>query len=164
MTTLTARELMTREVLTVGEDMPVSELAAFFAENEITGTAVINEHRRLVGVVSLTDIAARTGERSDIVRNELDPHLDVRGWEEIYNREEVAGLHVEQTDLAVRDIMNPAVYAVSEDTRASDIAEKMLRGPLHRVFVIRGDELTGVISTFDFLRVFVDDSALAATG
>lgn len=163
-TNMTARELMTPHVLTVGEEMPVAELAAFFAENEITGAAVTNERGKLVGVVSLTDVAARGGARSHIVRSEFAPDLSLRGWEEIYNREEVAGLHVEHAELSVRDIMNPAVYTVSEDTAISEVAEKMLRGPLHRIFVARGDELAGVISTFDFLKLFADGYSTAAAG
>lgn len=159
-----ARDLMTREILTVYEDMPVTELAAFFAENQITGTAVIDEQRKLVGVVSLSDIATRAGESKTIVRNELDPNLDVRGWEEIYNREEVAGLHIEHADLLVRDVMSRAAWAVSENTEISRVAEKMLHGPLHRLFVTRGDELTGVISTFDFLRLFAGDTSVSAAG
>lgn len=163
MTTITARELMTREVLTVSEDMPVTDLAAFFAENEITGAAVTNAREKLIGVVSLGDIAARVGESSDIVRSEFDPDFYVRGWEEIYNREEIAGLHVEHVDLLVRDVMNPSLYTVSEDTPVSKVAEKMLQSRLHRVFVTRGEALKGIISTSDFLRLFVAVPMAAVT-
>ncbi len=157
-TTMTARELMTRDVLTVREDMPVAELASFLAGNGITGAAVTKDQGRLVGVVSLADVAAHAGERTDIVGGEFHPDSDIRGWEDIYNREEVTGLHVEHSDLLVRDVMNPAVFTVPEDTEIADIAEKMLRGRLHRIFVSRGDQLAGVISTSDFLRLFVDQN------
>ncbi len=164
MTTMTARELMTRDVLTVREDMPVTELASFLTDNGITGAAVTKDQGRLVGVVSLADVAAHAGERTDIVRGEFHPDSDVRGWEEIYNREEVAGLHVEHSDLLVRDVMNPAVFTLPEDTEIAEVAEKMLRGRLHRIFVSRGDELTGIISTSDFLRLFVGDHSASSAG
>ncbi len=164
MTSMMARELMTRGVLTVSESMPVAELAAFFTENEITGAAVINQDGALVGAVSLFDVAAHANQRSNIVRNELNPDVDVRGWEEIYNREEIAGLNIEQMDLLVSDVMNPAVYAVTEETQLAEIAQKMLQLRLHRIFVTRGDELTGIISTIDFLRLFVDETSAPGLG
>ena len=105
----------------------------------------------------MNDVAAHSGERSDIVRDESQPDFYVRGWEEIYNREEVAGLHIEHSELLVRDILNPAVYSVPEDTEVSEVAEEMIRGRLHRMFVSRGDELAGIISTSDFMRLFVAD-------
>ena len=160
MTTLTAREFMTRDVLTVHEEMSVAELAVFLAENEITGAAVRNDQGRLVGVVSLADIAACSGERSDIVRGEFQPDFYVRGWEDIYNREEIAGLHVEHSERLVRDVMNSAVYTVPEDTEIAEVAQKMLRVRLHRMFVTRGDKLTGIISTSDFLKLFVGENSV----
>ena len=50
MTTITARELMTPDIATVREDMPVAELASFLAEKGITGAGVKNDQGRLVGV------------------------------------------------------------------------------------------------------------------
>ncbi len=157
MKTMKARDLMTRYVLTVTESMQVAELASFFTENEITGAAVKNAQGKLVGVVSLSDLAMHASKRDDIVRSEFNPDFYVRGWEEIYNREEVAGLHVEQMDVLIRDVMNPAVYSVTEDTQIAEIAQRMLELRIHRMFVMRGDELTGIVSTTDFLRLFVDE-------
>jgi CBS domain-containing protein len=158
MTRLTAHEMMTPNVLTARDDMSVAELVSFLSENAITGTAVRDDEGRLVGVVSLTDIAASTGTRADIVADADQPDLQLRGWEDIYNREEIVGLHVEHVDLTVSEIMSPTVQSVSEDANISEVAQEMLVGRVHRLFVTRGDELVCVISTSDFLSLFIDKS------
>ena len=55
--TFNAADLMTPNVLWVHQDMAVSELADFLAENEISGVPVLDENDEPVGVVSATDIA-----------------------------------------------------------------------------------------------------------
>ena len=67
---ITAADLMSPEVLTVREDLPVADLAAFLMRHDITGAPVVDAEGRLVGVVSVVDIAdlvsraVRTGSRS----------------------------------------------------------------------------------------------------
>ena len=51
MKTTRAREVMTREVVTVLEDLPVSELARILSEHRILGAPVVDRKDRLVGVV-----------------------------------------------------------------------------------------------------------------
>ena len=57
---LTAKDVMTREVLAVGADWPLERLADFPVENSISGAPVTSEDGRLLGVVSVTDIVRHT--------------------------------------------------------------------------------------------------------
>ena len=67
---ITASDLMNPEVLTVRDDMTVRELAAFLIENEISGAPVADAEERLVGVVSLVDVAAvASGEGPRLARD-----------------------------------------------------------------------------------------------
>ncbi len=158
MTKLTARDLMTPDVLSVREDMTVGELATFLIDNEITGAVVKDEGGRPLGVVSVVDIAANVRERTEIGRSAPQPSFYVRGWEENYSKEEMLGLHIDNVELLVRDIMNRTVYSVSEDAPLSEVARKLLGGHLHRIVVTRKGELMGIISTSDFLKLFLDES------
>ncbi len=152
---MTARDLMTPDVLTVREDMSVTELTTFLIDHEITGTAVLNEESRPVGVVSMADIAAQAGERGEIARDKSHPDFYVRGWEEIQDEREMVGLHIENVDLLVRDIMNSTVYSVADDARISEVARMMLGGHLHRILVTREGSLVGIISSSDFMKLFL---------
>lgn len=120
---ITATDLMNSDVLTVRDDLPVSELADFLIDNDITGAPVVDRDGGLVGVVSLVDIVA---------------------------------LEEDEDDLLVSDIMSPDVVSVEEDATVSEIALRMLRDHLHRVLVVRDDEILGIISTSDLLGLLVD--------
>ena len=50
---IVAKDLMSSDVLTVREDLPVRELANFFLDNEITGAPVEGTDGTVVGVVSV---------------------------------------------------------------------------------------------------------------
>jgi CBS domain-containing protein len=54
---ITAADLMNPKVLAVRDDLTLRELAAFLIRNQITGAPVEDGSGRLVGVVSMVDIA-----------------------------------------------------------------------------------------------------------
>jgi CBS domain-containing protein len=54
---LTAADLMSRAVVTVGADMPLREAAVYLARREVHGAPVVDDVGRCVGVLSVTDLA-----------------------------------------------------------------------------------------------------------
>ena len=110
---IVARDLMTPQVLSVGEDQRLSELATFLTDHQITGVAVRNEAGQFVGVVSATDVAAATASGGDqLTRDRSRPDFYIRGWEETLAEEELEGVHLEADGVRVRDIMTPHIYSV----------------------------------------------------
>jgi CBS domain-containing protein len=55
--TLTAGDMMSREVETVGADLPLREAATRLARREVHGAPVVDDAGRCVGVLSVTDLA-----------------------------------------------------------------------------------------------------------
>jgi CBS domain-containing protein len=153
---LTARDVMNPQVLTVRVDLTVRELAAFLTENQISGAPVIDHHGRLVGVVSLTDVAANDVERPDVADDRSSPGLAVRGWEERMNPEDIRALHIESDDLLVRDIMTPTVYTVPEETEVAKVAQSMVAGRIHRVFVTSGGRVVGIVTSLDLVGLLTE--------
>lgn len=154
---IVARDVMTPHVLSVNENLRLSELAAFLVDHEITGAVVRDEKGNNVGVVSVTDVTAAAsagGER--ITRDRSRPDFYVRGWEGDLAEEELSGLHLEEDGVRARDVMNPEIYSVDADTPVSEVADTMLKGHLHRLLVTENDELVGVISTSDLLGLLVE--------
>jgi len=158
MKTLTARDVMNPEVLTVRVDLTVRELAAFLTENQISGAPVVNREGRLVGVVSLTDVAENDTDRSDLMSDHSNPGDAVRGWEDRMNPEDVRPMHLESSDLLVRDIMTPTVYTVPEDTPVPKIAHAMIAGSIHRLLVTRQGRVVGIVTSLDLVRLLADDA------
>ena len=154
---ITAADLMNPEVLTVPENMTVRELARFLTDNQITGAPVEDENGKLVGVVSVVDIAAVTSDASDLSDDRSSPDFFVRGWEDAIAAEEIRDFRVDDEDLLVGEIMTPTVYSVGEDAPVSEVASLMLRGHLHRVLVTRDERPIGIVSTSDLLGLLVEE-------
>ena len=154
---ITASDLMNPEVLTVRDDMTVRELAAFLIESEISGAPVSDPQGRLVGVVSLVDIAAAaSGEGGRLARNGSAFFIDDE-WGDGLDEEDVEDLPPDHDRLRVADIMNPEIYSVREDATVSQIASMMLNGHIHRLLVTREDRAVGVITTSDLLGLLVGE-------
>jgi len=119
----TARDVMTKEVLTVNADLSLDELAVFLDRHRISGAPVL-EDEAMVGVVSIRDLARVWHDRPSVKRS-----------------------------MRVRDVMTPVVFSVHEQTELADVAETMVRGRIHRVVVLRGRSPVGIVSSLDLLRL-----------
>ena len=154
---ITVSDVMNSDVLAAEADWPLDRLADFLVDNSISGAPVTAADGELVGVVSMTDIVRQnriTGATSgaetthDVYLFELERHM---------SQEEIKLFHTQyESPVQVRDIMTPMIFEVSEDTRIQEVAETMLKGNIHRVFVTRGKKLTGIVTTLDMLRVIRD--------
>lgn len=150
----TAADLMTREVLTVHQDLGVRELADFLEENEISGAPVVDEDGKPIGVVTVTDIAERGAAEPDVAPDRSNPSFFVRSFDEQLDLEELRTFHLENENLLVRDIMTPTVLSVPADLPASEIAREMRASRIHRMFVTDlGGRLIGVVSALDLLKL-----------
>jgi CBS domain-containing protein len=152
---ITASDLMNPEVLTVQEDMTVRDLASFLIDNEISGAPVADADGRLVGVVSLVDVATVTSGES---RRPVDGSAFFGpSWDEGLDEEEMEDLPLDQEGLRAADIMTPQIFSVPEDATVSQIASLMLKGHLHRLLVTREDRAIGIITTSDLLGLLVEE-------
>ncbi|HKI02597.1 MAG TPA: CBS domain-containing protein [Thermoanaerobaculia bacterium] len=154
---ITASDLMNPEVLTVRDDLTVRELASFLIENEISGAPVADAGGRLVGVVSLVDVAAAATGEDRRVADEDGSGFFGRDWDDGLDEEDVEDLPLDQDGLRVADIMNPKIYSVTEYATVSEVASLMLKGHLHRVLVTREDRAVGIITTSDLLGLLVGE-------
>jgi CBS domain-containing protein len=147
---LTAKDVMTRNVITVRDDATLSELVATLTEHMITGAPVVDENEKLVGVVSATDIALHTTKRTSNIRKDRPPDFYLRGWELI--EDEFRSFSIEEdAGQVVRDIMTPVIFPVRR-TPGSWRWRTMVGGRVHRLIVMDGDRVIGIVTTLDLLR------------
>ena len=151
---LTAKDVMNKDVLSVGMNWSIEYLTDFLVENGISGAPVTSEDGKLVGVVSLTDIVRHNSLPGKDSRLNSPYDYYRHGLEHQYAKEDIRSLSIETEPLdTVRDIMTPMIFDVNEDTKVKQVADTMIRGRIHRVFVTREQKLTGVITTVDMLKV-----------
>ncbi|HEX2164834.1 MAG TPA: CBS domain-containing protein [Thermoanaerobaculia bacterium] len=151
---ITAADLMNPEVLTVPGDMPVRDLARFLVDNDITGAPVEDDAGRLIGVVSVFDIARLLGEDEDDFELEEPDEPPANGAGDDDGLDDGG----EDDDLLVEDIMTPSVWSVPEEATVPEVATLMLKEHLHRLIVTRADEPVGIISTSDLLGLLMDEA------
>lgn len=154
-------EIMSRDVIAVRDDMTLQEVATFLTENQISGAPVEDAERRLVGVVSLSDVARATSEqfRMEAERPEGQrlPTSDyyIRGWERKLTVEEFESFQVEEPGLLVSEIMTPRIYSVDEATPVSEAARMMREAHIHRVLVTSRGRVVGIVTTSDLLGLLI---------
>jgi len=154
---LTVNDVMQRDVLAVDADWPLDKLAGFLTDNSISGAPVTDGNGELVGVVSLTDLVRQnsmtdkdtdTHNTHDVYLYELERHM---------SNEELRVFHTQyESPVQVREIMTPMIFKVSEEDSVKEVAETMLKGRIHRVFVTREGKLQGIVTALDMLQVIRD--------
>lgn len=135
--TLKVADVMQDKVITVRYDATVQELSRLLDEKGISGVPVVDADGRLVGVISRTDIGSGVA----------DPPL--ASTKELYeDGDELRGL----AEARVADLMTEHVVEVVPEDPVVKLIDIMDKDKIHRVFVTRGEEVVGVVSTMDLVR------------
>lgn len=137
---------MTPNLVVAYDDMTLEEAATLLTENQISGAPVEDPEGRLVGVISVSDIARAASEHAQDQADRSQPDFFLRGWEESVSSEELRGFHVQDPGVLVREIMTPTLYSVDQDAPVSEIASMMLDAHIHRVLVKQGEKVVGIVT------------------
>jgi CBS domain-containing protein len=126
----TVAEIMTRELVTVGADDPVTRAAALMRDAG-TGDVLVVDDGRLVGIITDRDVTVR------VVAAERDP----RGT-------------------AVREACSSEIETVSPVTSVGDAAEVMRLRAVRRLPVVDGERVVGIVSLGDLAMERNEESVL----
>lgn len=144
---LTAKQIMTRKIITVGLELEVSELATLFWENRIGGAPVVDEAGALLGIVTESDLIDQSKKvHIPTIMTILDSMIFLENPAKLDNELK------KMTGSKVKDIYSSKVVTVSEDTPMSELATIMADRRLHTLPVVNGEKLVGVIGKADIIR------------
>jgi CBS domain-containing protein len=148
---LTAADVMTADVISVGPDTPVRDIAALLYTHRISGVPVVNENGGVIGIVSEGDLighATIVGERRR------------SWWLSLFEDESVSARdYVKTHGRTARDVMTTDVVTVEETATLADLAETFERHRIKRVPVVRGGKLVGIVTRGNLLRGFTMPAA-----
>lgn len=144
-------EIMTRDVVTVGPEATVSDVAALFAEKNISGLPVVDSKQRVLGVVSEADLLHRAENRT----------VKRHSWwlAMLQSDAAAAGEFVRQRAVRVGDIMETEIVSVPESARIGVAANLLDKHNIKRLVVLRGEKLAGIVTRADIVRVLAKQSA-----
>jgi len=147
--------VMTTNVITVGPETSVQDVAKLLSERSISGVPVVDTQNRLVGIVSEGDLLHRveTGTERRAQRRRRSWWLDTIGSDE-----ELARNYVKSHGRTAKDVMTSDVISVSDTSELADIANLLETKRIKRVPVVRDGKLVGIVSRANLVR------ALAAAG
>jgi CBS domain-containing protein len=148
------KDLMNRELITVPPDMPVAELAGLLSNRMISGAPVVDEQGQVIGVVSLSDVAAFSASGRANLQAGRDMYYSVPEMEDYL----VGFFTVDDLSAGAtaRDIMTPAVYALGEEATVLEAAEMMRASRIHRIIVTHEGRPVGIVTTMDLVGVLCD--------
>ena len=144
-----AKEIMHRGVVTVMPLATITELANILSKHKISGVPVVDNKGNLLGVVSQSDIVRKGKHRPEDIPDYYMDVLPLLGFARRRPEEET-----------VFKLMTPAVLSADEDTPIEDLARQMLARHIHRIPITKDKRLTGIVSTIDLLRAFLELSEM----
>jgi len=142
-------ELMTRDVVTVGPETPLKDVASMLAARRISGLPVIDDQRNVLGVVSEADILVK--EQGPEPR-----HDGLIGWL-------LEGGRVDEGKLAARtagQAMTSPVITIRPEKQVSEGARLMTENGIKRLPIVDADgKLVGIVTRSDLVRAFARTDA-----
>jgi CBS-domain-containing membrane protein len=140
---LTARDLMTRDLLLIPKESSLRHAAHMLAQSQVSGAPVVDNAGRCIGVLSTTDFMRWVDEPQRRPGNERRPCCCF-DWE-VLVPEELPGDEV-------GTFMTTDPVTASPETRISELSRMMLDAHIHRVIVVDAQSRPiGVVTTTDVL-------------
>lgn len=142
---MNARDVMTRDVVSVTSDTPMRKIAALLLEKRISAVPVVDSSGAPIGMVSEGDLTGRSEEERQARQ---DWWLTVLAEGEKLSPDFLASLNYP----TARDIMSAPVITIDEETSLGEIAALLTTHRIKRVPVIRDGCVVGIVSRADLVR------------
>lgn len=124
-----ARDIMTRNVITVREDTPINKAVELLVERSITGIPVVDEANRLLGIITEQDVMHLFHDESNLLYSNLDE----------YNK-------------TVGNFMTTPVIFFDENESVMDVCRCLKNYHFRRVPVTSDKKVVGLISRSDIIN------------
>jgi CBS domain-containing protein len=139
-----AADIMTPKVLSVGPDAPILEAMQLMLLNGVSGLPVIDQHGKLIGIVTEGDFLRRVETGTEKKRPK---------WLEFFvGPGRLADEYVHTHGRRVAEVMTPDPFTIAEDTRLEEVVDSMERRRIKRVPVVREGRVVGIVSRADLLH------------
>jgi len=144
-----AKDIMTKEVITVKQDNTIEEVIKLVLENNISGLPVVDEDNKVIGIITEGDLIYRSKKlHIPTFFTLLDSYIFL---ENPKNLEEQLK---KMTGYKVKDVMTEDVIAVDHEETIEEIATIMSRKNINRIPVLKEGKLVGIVSRRDIIKAY----------
>jgi CBS domain-containing protein len=151
---LKVRDIMQADVVTAGPGMTVRELADVLAKHKISGVPVIDDQRRVLGMVSEADIILQDADlHFPYYIQFLDSVIYLQSFAKFEERFRKAfGSKVTQ-------IMSEEVVTISSEASVREAATLMADHKVNRLPVVDDGKLVGIVTRHDIVQAIASNKA-----
>lgn len=146
-----AKDVMKTELVTVGEDTPVKEIARKMLDHDISGLPVVNGQGEILGVVSELDLM-----RKQIKPNEPSIWTMIWGMDPDREKQHRDAIRKYMGKTA-GDVMTAPAMTVEASDSLEKVGNLMFNKQIKRVFVTKDKKLAGVISRSAFTKLLLEE-------
>ena len=147
---LKAKDLMTREVLTVHVDTEIVNAAKLMLDKHLSGLPVVDDEGRLKGIICQSDLMAQQRKiplPSFFIL--LDSPIPLT------SQKNIEAELKKMAAIKVSEAMTPDPLTVDPETSVEDIATLMVKHNIHTLPVLERGWLVGIIGKEDILRTLM---------
>ncbi|MFO7647984.1 CBS domain-containing protein [Halomonas campaniensis] len=139
-----AADIMTRNVITVGPDSEVREIATLLLENGISAVPVVDANDKVLGIVSEGDLMRRVENGSGRRKS---------WWLKLVAGHDPAD-YVKSHGRLAHEVMTRDPITIDEEMPLHKISTLLEKHHIKRVPVVTGGKLVGIVSRSNLLRGF----------
>ena len=149
---ITAKDIMTTDVITISPEAEVAQAAQLLLENRINGVPVVNEAGELVGILCQSDLII---QQKNIPIPSLFTLLD--GFIPLTSSKKIDKEVEKIAATKVEDAMTANPVTVTPDTGIEEIAAFMVEKNYHTLPVVDAGKLLGIVGKEDVLKTLIAD-------
>jgi CBS domain-containing protein len=151
---LKVRDIMQPDVITVGPEATVRELAAILAEHKISGVPVVDESGDVLGMVSESDVILQDAEfRFPYYIQFLESVIYLQSFAKFEER------FRKTFGTKVAEVMSDDPVKISPDASIYEAATLMADRKVNRLPVLEEGGLVGIITRGDIVRAIAENKA-----
>ena len=147
---ITAKDIMTREVITISPETEIAQAAQLLLTNRINGVPVVNDTGELVGILCQSDLII---QQKNIPIPSLFTLLD--GFIPLTSSKKIDREVEKIAATKVEDAMTANPVTVNPDTGIEKVAAFMVEKNYHTLPVIDEGKLVGIVGKEDVLKTLI---------
>ena len=145
------KDIMTRNVTTIPQDMNVRDAAKMLVKMEISGLPVVDEENMLVGMIT----------EKDIIRMALPKYVEKLGsLAYTFDMVPFSKTLAEADKVLVKEIMRKKVITTTVDTSIPEVARIMIVKQVRRIPILDPEDnrMIGIVARHDIVKEVFEES------